>query len=736
MNATGERYPDLAVHPAVLDRKAEPTPLMKDVVIGRTTSWALLLSFVLLICLPAMHQFVVLQQGRFRLTDESLAALRDAGVPEDVLAKLNPLRDRALDREQFLAELTQLLDPGELRRFQNLVLTHSRRESHLRTLARLFQEFPTHESLASYEKGLADDSELGKVVRRRYQALLTRTLKQGSEQVVIGTDGFLFYREDVEFAIGEGILSEPFRRAARAAQAPGQDVFQAALESLFGRKAEGDGERRPEEWTDPIAVLADLHEQFRERGIHLVVVPIPVAPVIYPEKLWPGYPLEAGPAWNPDYGLWKKHLADAGVDLLDLGDALWDAKATAKAPLFLKTDTHWSPEGMAVAADRIAAHVKPLLNGFEPRSFAARNVPSGTAGELERMLDLPPGWSPFSPLEFEITEVLQGDQLATPGDKAPVLLLGDSFATIYNEEGEAAGLPAHLMLRLGTGVQSIAEAGGGGTVLANQERLVDQPGILAHKKVVILAFVTRSLSQKGMVWRKEALPPVPEAVSEPIDPSLAEGTLDSADAESVFGWAWVKSHPDNTIDVDIYDGDTLLATVTAGQFREDLRDAQLGKGYHAFLYTLPPEVRNGKPHMIRVTIAGTNKELAGSPRTLEGKATTQDERGAGKTVDEMATGVLELVSGDGIAGWAWDSQRPDSPVKVDIFDGDTKLDTVPAGMFREDLLREKLGNGRHAFTYPLPARLKDGKSHTIRVTIAGTSKELEGSPKTLAARNR
>jgi hypothetical protein len=100
---------------------------------------------------------------------------------------------------------------------------------------------------------------------------------------------------------------------------------------------------------------------------------------------------------------------------------------------------------------------------------------------------------------------------------------------------------------------------------------------------------------------------------------------------------------------------------------------------------------------------------------------------------ETGEGVLEDVSGDGISGWAWDSKQPDRPIRVDIFDGDTKLATVLACAFREDLLQAQIGSGRHAFGYAIPAGLKDGKSHPIRVTIAGTDKELTGSPKVLVS---
>jgi hypothetical protein len=98
---------------------------------------------------------------------------------------------------------------------------------------------------------------------------------------------------------------------------------------------------------------------------------------------------------------------------------------------------------------------------------------------------------------------------------------------------------------------------------------------------------------------------------------------------------------------------------------------------------------------------------------------------------ETGEGSLDGVSGATITGWAWDSKRPDTPIAVDIYDGATLLATGRADLMREDLVQARIGNGEHGFIYPTPARLKDGKSHTIRVRISGADKELGGSPKAL-----
>jgi hypothetical protein len=82
-----------------------------------------------------------------------------------------------------------------------------------------------------------------------------------------------------------------------------------------------------------------------------------------------------------------------------------------------------------------------------------------------------------------------------------------------------------------------------------------------------------------------------------------------------------------------------------------------------------------------------------------------------------------------VIGWAWDKTQPDSAITVEIYDGTTRIGSISADSFREDLLKAGVGDGKHAFEFHLPERVRDGAFHQIRVKIAGTNKFLEGSPK-------
>ncbi|HEX7705705.1 MAG TPA: hypothetical protein VF701_04515 [Thermoanaerobaculia bacterium] len=82
-----------------------------------------------------------------------------------------------------------------------------------------------------------------------------------------------------------------------------------------------------------------------------------------------------------------------------------------------------------------------------------------------------------------------------------------------------------------------------------------------------------------------------------------------------------------------------------------------------------------------------------------------------------------------VGGWARDTDAPDEPVAVEILADGEHLATVEAKEFRKDLLEAGLGDGRHAFRYPLGTALHDGSPHTIEVRISGTDFQLAGTPK-------
>src|SRR5215207_3688911 len=79
-------------------------------------------------------------------------------------------------------------------------------------------------------------------------------------------------------------------------------------------------------------------------------------------------------------------------------------------------------------------------------------------------------------------------------------------------------------------------------------------------------------------------------------------------------------------------------------------------------------------------------------------------------------GRLEAVMDGRAIGWAWDRDRPDHALEVEIEIDGRAVATGQADMTREALAEAGIGSGNYGFDIELPEELSDGASHSIRVT--------------------
>ena len=135
----------------------------------------------------------------------------------------------------------------------------------------------------------------------------------------------------------------------------------------------------------------------------------------------------------------------------------------------------------------------------------------------------------------------------------------------------------------------------------------------------VLAFAVSACSSP-----KEATPAATPAQSAapatPAPPAggaaAYEGFHEMANCQTIYGWAWDKNRPDAPLSLQISDGSTPLATVTANAARKDLVAAGKGNGQHGFFFQVPPALKDGQPHSIRIVVAGDNFPLRGTPKAL------------------------------------------------------------------------------------------------------------------------
>ena len=107
-----------------------------------------------------------------------------------------------------------------------------------------------------------------------------------------------------------------------------------------------------------------------------------------------------------------------------------------------------------------------------------------------------------------------------------------------------------------------------------------------------------------------------EALDSSVSTQNLEGYLDVVDSRYIAGWAYDRSNPDASLDLEIFDGEKPLATARAGTFRSDLLDAGKGDGKHSFNIPVPSWMKDGTSHLIRAKVAGTGFYLNNSPKEL------------------------------------------------------------------------------------------------------------------------
>jgi hypothetical protein len=80
-------------------------------------------------------------------------------------------------------------------------------------------------------------------------------------------------------------------------------------------------------------------------------------------------------------------------------------------------------------------------------------------------------------------------------------------------------------------------------------------------------------------------------------------------------------------------------------------------------------------------------------------------------------GFVEEVLPEQVRGWAFDGERPNSHLVVDIYCGTHLLGSTNADIFRSDLANGRIGSGDHAFQFSLPTKLDEQQRAAVVVRI-------------------
>ena len=251
---------------------------------------------------------------------------------------------------------------------------------------------------------------------------------------------------------------------ARALQAGDPNVLETADGFLFTRQAciymleqdflhaiPGDPASGP---SPALAVILDIHRQLRDRGIHLIVLPAPIALEVHPEAFY--QPWDPQVPAQPARAAFIQALRDAGVDAIDVlpGFLAYRGQHPEEA-LYLKEDGHWNSIAIALAADALAETIRalPLDLGLEATVYRLASL-RHQVGLTHIAARLPEDrHDAYRDTVWDVTRVLHEDDTPyTDSEGSPVLVAGDSYTLILQEL--AGHLSAHLAAALGRPVAS------------------------------------------------------------------------------------------------------------------------------------------------------------------------------------------------------------------------------------------------------------------------------------------
>jgi alginate O-acetyltransferase complex protein AlgJ len=269
----------------------------------------------------------------------------------------------------------------------------------------------------------------------------------------------------------------------------------------------GKGPLTKESVAPAVTAISSWQKALAQKGVELVVLPIPAKAEIYPDKFMKG----ADPqALKGRLALLFTELQSNGVAAVDLAAALHERRATEapEDPSYCLRDAHWSPKTARLAAEKIADLArKPAAPAGAPKIQLGAERPLKISGDL---LDDPA----VKPQGAETVLIVpcgtgEGQDLTpVPAAKdAPVILLGDSHTLVFSEGAsqgfhcQGAGLLDHVQERFGFPVMQYSVPAGG----ANNARMklardaFARPEFWQGKKLVIWCFAVRELTDK---WRE------------------------------------------------------------------------------------------------------------------------------------------------------------------------------------------------------------------------------------------
>lgn len=252
---------------------------------------------------------------------------------------------------------------------------------------------------------------------------------------------------------------------------------------------------------DPVPFLVQFNDLLEEKGIRLILAPVPPKAAVYPEKLFGDATVEDVLSVRAFYD----ELEAAGLEVLDLEAAFRQLKEETGEKVYCEQDTHWSPLACEKTAELIAGMVaeEDWLKSEEKQEFVRSDEATLTirGDQVEGGDNVP-----MEELKVRYAGLGgggSGPAAVAPSEDSPVLLIGDSHTLVFWEgtsggmHTDRAGLLDQLQYEFGFPIDHVGVRGSG-SVMARRSlfRHADaRDGYWDSKKLVIWCFSAREFTQ-------------------------------------------------------------------------------------------------------------------------------------------------------------------------------------------------------------------------------------------------
>ena len=301
---------------------------------------------------------------------------------------------------------------------------------------------------------------------------IRRKLKKRPKKLrtLVGKDGFLFYRNSMEYVVGGDLQKQPKKK-------------------------------------NPFPVIVEFRDFLKEQGVDFLVVPVPTKVEVFPDKLLSGkLEVEQLPVLNPYGRKLLMELTQAGVEVVDLLPAFLKARAERKPedePVYQQQDTHWTDRGLRLAAKIIAERIKqyPWYQDLSKSAvdFTVEKVEFKWPGDLVSRL-APKEQPRYKPATLVGHKVKFPDgTLYEDAVDSPVVLLGDSFTGVFQRTPcRNAGVSAHIAEQIRYPLDLVMSYGGGPGV----RKVLLRRGVedLKKRRLVIWMFTARDMYNYWEDW--------------------------------------------------------------------------------------------------------------------------------------------------------------------------------------------------------------------------------------------